>query len=98
MQFEFLRTIVGMLDAAGIPHMLAGSMASTFHGEPRMTRNIDLVIDPTPESIERFVASLDRSRVPPARFVDVTWHGKCDRQGIGVAGRPCRPEGTTSWP
>ena len=24
MQFEFLRTIVGLLDDAGIPHMLAG--------------------------------------------------------------------------
>ena len=49
MQFDFLSTIVGLLDDAGVPHMLAGSMASTFHGEPRMTRDIDMVIDPTPE-------------------------------------------------
>ena len=42
--------------------MLAGSMASTFHGEPRMTRDVDMVIDPTAESIGRFVAALDRSR------------------------------------
>ena len=62
MQFEFLSTVVGLLDGAGIPHMLAGSMASTFHGEPRMTRDIDMVIDPTPESIDRFVTALDRSR------------------------------------
>lgn len=62
MQFDFLSTIVGLLDDAGVPHMLAGSMASTFHGEPRMTRDIDMVIDPTPESIERFVAALDPSR------------------------------------
>jgi hypothetical protein len=62
MQFEFLSTVVGLLDRAGIPHMLVGSMASTFHGEPRMTRDIDMVIDPTPESMERFVATLDRSR------------------------------------
>jgi hypothetical protein len=62
MQFEFLKTVVGLLDDAGIPHMVAGSMASTFHGEPRMTRDIDMVIDPTPEAIEQFVAALDRSR------------------------------------
>ena len=37
-------------------------MASTFHGEPRMTRDIYIVIDPTVESIERFAAALDRSR------------------------------------
>jgi hypothetical protein len=51
MQFEFLSAVVALLDDAEIPHMLAGSMASTFHGEPRMTRDIDMVIDPTPESI-----------------------------------------------
>jgi hypothetical protein len=62
MQFEFLSTVVGLLNEAGVPHMLAGSMASTFHGEPRMTRDIDMVIDPTRESMERFVAALDRSR------------------------------------
>jgi len=61
-QFEFLNTIVGLLDAAQIPHMLAGSMASSFHGEPRMTRDIDLVVDPTPETMQHFIESLDRSR------------------------------------
>jgi len=62
MQFEFLSAVVALLDGADIPHMLAGSMASTYHGEPRMTRDVDMVIDPTLESIGRFVASLDRSR------------------------------------
>jgi nucleotidyltransferase AbiEii toxin of type IV toxin-antitoxin system len=62
MQFDFLSTVVAWLDAAGIPHMLAGSMASTFHGEPRMTRDIDMVIDPTPKSMDRFAKALDRSR------------------------------------
>lgn len=62
MQFEFLSAIVARLDDAEIPHMLAGSMASTFHGEPRMTRDVDMVIDPTVETMGRFVAALDRSR------------------------------------
>ncbi len=62
MQLEFLGTIVAWLDEAEIPHMLAGSMASTYHGEPRMTRDIDMVIDPTPEAMNRFIASLVRPR------------------------------------
>ena len=62
MQLEFLTDIVRRLDDAGIPHMLAGSMASAYHGEPRMTRDIDLVIHPTIEAMERFVDALDRSR------------------------------------
>jgi hypothetical protein len=58
-----LARIVAVLDAAGIPHMVAGSFASTFHGEPRTTHDIDLVIDPSREALDRFVASLD-----PAAF------------------------------
>ena len=62
MQLEFLSVIVDLLDDAEIPHMLAGSMASTFHGEPRMTRDIDMVIDPTPAAMDRFVERLERPR------------------------------------
>jgi hypothetical protein len=59
---ELLATIVAHLDAAGIDHMLAGSMASSFHGEPRSTQDIDLVIDPDTQSLARFVEGLDRRR------------------------------------
>ena len=55
---ETLDRIVERLRVAGIPHMLAGSFASTYHGTPRNTQDIDLVIDPTPEALERFVVSL----------------------------------------
>ena len=59
---ELLAAVVRHLDDAGIPHMLAGSMASSFHGEPRSTQDIDLVIDPDPRSLTRFVDALDRDR------------------------------------
>lgn len=58
-----LAVIVSELRRFGIPHMLAGSFASTFHGEPRTTHDIDLVIDPTREALDRLVCGLD-----PARF------------------------------
>jgi hypothetical protein len=53
-----LRRIVSALDAADVPHMLVGSFASTWHGAPRTTQDIDLVIDPTAEALDVFVASL----------------------------------------
>jgi hypothetical protein len=34
----FLRRLVVLLDAAGIPYMVTGSLASAFHGTPRTTR------------------------------------------------------------
>jgi hypothetical protein len=60
-----LHTMAEQLDTAGIPFMLAGSFASTYHGHPRTTQDIDMVIDPTRDALQRFVDSLpaDRSYV-----------------------------------
>lgn len=38
----FLARVVGALYQAGVPHMLAGSFASSMHGAPRATRDVDL--------------------------------------------------------
>ncbi len=80
MQFEFLSRVVALLDNAGIPHMLAGSMASTFHGEPRMTRDIDMVIDPTPNdssatSLQSSLRRTDKTTRPTAgrSMISVGW-------------------------
>ena len=56
-----LGKVVGHLGAAGIRYMLAGSFASTIHGQARATRDVDLVIDPTQASLEAFLARLDGS-------------------------------------
>ena len=43
-QIDFLILIAQRLDSADIQYMLTGSMAMTFFGIPRMTRDIDIVI------------------------------------------------------
>ncbi len=55
---ELVRIAVGLLDAAGVPYMVTGSLASTYHGEPRATRDVDVVIDPDGPALERLVAGL----------------------------------------
>ena len=60
-QAELLASIADRLDAAGIPHMVVGSVAGSFHGEPRTTIDVDIVIDPTPASLGQFVDSLPAS-------------------------------------
>lgn len=57
-----LAEVVAMFEEVGIPHMITGSMASTYYAEPRTTQDIDIVIDPTPEQLERFVDGIDRDR------------------------------------
>ena len=55
---ELVARITTRLEAAGIPYMVVGSLASSFHGEPRATADLDLVIDPTPDALARFVGEL----------------------------------------
>lgn len=60
---ELLAEIGRRLTEAKIPYMVTGSIASSFHGEPRATRDIDIVIDPMPDSLEQFIRAL-----PPDTF------------------------------
>jgi hypothetical protein len=54
-QFEFLKEIVRRLQTAEIPYMLTGSIALSVYATPRMTRDIDLVIDLQSKDAENFV-------------------------------------------
>lgn len=58
----FLREIVEVLDSAGIPLMLTGSFASSFHGKPRATQDLDIIIAPTEEGLAKLVAALPKDR------------------------------------
>jgi hypothetical protein len=42
----FLARLTAKLAAAGVPNMVVGSFASSFHGIPRSSQDLDLVIDP----------------------------------------------------
>ena len=55
---EVLGRIGAALDRAGIAYMLTGSFASAYHGTPRSTQDIDIVIAANPEQLRRFVESL----------------------------------------
>ena len=59
MTFEALvADVVARLDAAGIAHMLTGSVASSWYGEPRATQDLDVVIDPSATDLDRLVRAL----------------------------------------
>jgi hypothetical protein len=46
------------LDELGVPYFLGGSLASTFHGEPRFTRDADLVAELQPRHAEPLTQAL----------------------------------------
>ncbi len=43
-QQELLKRVVAALDSAGIDYMVTGSVASSLHGEPRSTHDVDLLV------------------------------------------------------
>jgi hypothetical protein len=44
-ELEVLRDVIARLDGAGIAYMLTGSVAMSVYAEPRMTRDIDIVVE-----------------------------------------------------
>ena len=44
-QIELIRDAVEVLDRLAVPYALVGSWGSGIYGEPRFTRDIDIVLD-----------------------------------------------------
>ena len=54
-ELEVLKIVTGRLDKANIPYMVSGSMAANYYTVPRMTRDIDIVIELEQTDIDKFV-------------------------------------------
>ena len=55
-QLDVLALVAARLDAAGVAYMVTGSMAAGFYGQPRMTRDVDLVVELHPGDPDRLAA------------------------------------------
>ncbi len=65
-QLEFVKQIALRLDGAGMPYMMTGSMAMAVYAVPRMTRDIDIVVEFRPKDVEKLAGLFERDC-----FVDV---------------------------
>jgi hypothetical protein len=54
-QQELLKRVVEALEGSGCPSMLTGSYASSYYGEPRLSHDIDLLVDLPAGSIDALV-------------------------------------------
>ncbi len=55
-ELEILKHVTSRLNNAEIPYMMTGSMAMAIYATPRMTRDIDIVIQATPGDVPTIVA------------------------------------------
>jgi len=56
---QVLRAVLPHLDRLGIPYLITGGIAATVHGRPRFTQDIDFMIAPTRDQLDRLVEALD---------------------------------------
>ena len=52
-EIQILKLVITKLEELDIPYMLSGSVASSFYAQPRMTRDIDIVIELAAEQIAK---------------------------------------------
>ena len=55
-----MQLLIGELSRHGIAYMVSGSVCSSLHGEPRATRDVDIVIVGAEDKVLDFVQSLGR--------------------------------------
>lgn len=53
---DFLLKVCGDLERIDVPYVLGGSMAMNFHSIPRITMDMDIVIDLKLADVQKFVA------------------------------------------
>lgn len=54
-ELDIVRDVSQRLDRAGIAYMLTGSMAMNYYAQPRMTRDIDVVVALAPADADKIV-------------------------------------------
>ena len=58
-QLDVLKLVAERLQHADIPYMISGSIALNYYAQPRLTRDIDIVIALMREDTERVVNLFD---------------------------------------
>jgi hypothetical protein len=52
-------TFCGYLERLGIPYVIGGSFASSVHGDPRSTNDVDVIADIREPHVPAFIAGMD---------------------------------------
>jgi hypothetical protein len=59
-ELELLKEVARRLDRAKIAYMITGSTAANFYAVPRMTRDIDIVVELSERKIEKFILAFEK--------------------------------------
>ncbi|OGQ89221.1 MAG: hypothetical protein A2289_13765 [Deltaproteobacteria bacterium RIFOXYA12_FULL_58_15] len=64
-EIDIVRDVSTRLERAGIAYMLTGSMAMNYYAQPRMTRDIDVVVELKPSHVDTVVTLFESDYYVP---------------------------------
>jgi hypothetical protein len=77
-QADGFNRILEVLDLLEIPYQLVGSLASSIHGIPRSTMDVELVADLRADPVEEFTAQLKADFSADAEMIkEALARGRC---------------------
>jgi hypothetical protein len=56
---DLIGLFIRPLEQAGVEYMITGGVASVIYGDPRFTRDVDVVLELSESGIHRFIAAFD---------------------------------------
>jgi hypothetical protein len=58
-QKKFLEKLISLIESAGVPYAVCGSLSSGLHGQPRATNDADIIIAPNKDQLNNLLKSLE---------------------------------------
>ncbi len=70
---DFIALFTAPLERLGVPYMITGATAAILYGQPRLTNDLDVVIELQGRDIERLRAAFPEEEfyVPPAEAIGI---------------------------
>jgi len=72
----FYESILNALQKHRVRYLVVGGVAVNLHGVPRLTGDLDLVVDLSPDNVESLLQAMEETGLKPAAPVDP--HGLAD--------------------
>ena len=82
---DLLSLFVDPLERLGLDYLVTGSVASMLYGEPRLTNDVDLVLDLTPADASRLRAAFFREGGSSKHARDVRALVSARQSGLDLA-------------
>ena len=69
---DLIGLFIEPLEGTGIPYMITGGVASVIYGDPRFTRDVDVVLELRPSNVPRLVGAFQDEAyyLPPAEVLE----------------------------